>query len=290
MVAPWKTSADWSKQAFETLVWPAIHEICGGGEVRYTENSGHETDRHLDILAGVDAYQVLGNVGIRGIASRIQEVPSWDTFTLRYERHSRAGFETEYKKRLEAVRSNGELLCAYLFVQAYVSKDLSELASVAVVRVRDLFEFAEKDRLSYTDEKFPRESGSGCYLKTVRNDGSADFVVVPWRRMRQAGIKVETPKALHARKKHATSPGGVAQSPNRKTWDQLFANDESAKPEESRVVHEDGCVPLADPRRSCGCYAQVITPRAGSITRPPGVSGSTYFEVARSASQWRSKT
>lgn len=196
-----KDSASWSKEAFMNLVWPEIKPLCRG-DIRYTENSGHETDRNLDILAGIDAYTIVGE-GIRGLAVRVQKANvSYDTFTLRYERHSAAGFETEYKKRLAAVRSNGDLLCAYLFVQAYVSNDLQKLHSVGVCRVRDLFEFAETERLSFTDEQFPRgERKTGCYLKTVVNDGAADFVVVPWAALERAGIRAEIrpPRTAHRR-------------------------------------------------------------------------------------------
>lgn len=56
----------------------------------------------LDMKAGIDAWQLVDNVGARGIASRVQfDTKSWDTFTIRYIRAS--GAETEFAKRLRAL-------------------------------------------------------------------------------------------------------------------------------------------------------------------------------------------
>lgn len=190
MVAAFRKDMDRSGEAFRRLVWPAVKSQCGGGDVRYTEGGSSETDRDLDILAGIDAYQIL-NGKIRGIASRIQQVTrSYDTFTIRYERHSNAGFETEYKKRLQAVRSRGEVLCAWLQTQAYVTNDWQSLLSVAVVRVPDLYEYIELER-ERSGGSFSHGRRNGIYLDTVKYDGAADFLVVPWERLRFAGVEIK---------------------------------------------------------------------------------------------------
>lgn len=228
MVAAFRKDLARSSRAFASLIWPVIRPMCGGGDVRYVEDSGHETDRDLDILAGIDAYQVLHSKGIRGIASRVQAVDrSYDTFTIRYQRLSAAGFDTEYKKRLMAVRSNGELLSAYLCVQAYVSKDWQTLLALAVVRVRDLYEFVEREREQFTSGQFPlgRQHG-GCYLDTVVNDGAAHFLVVPWSRLKAGGVEIKIKRRPHAERRHSsresTEPGPL--SPDPWTWTHLPCN------------------------------------------------------------------
>ncbi|HVY79875.1 MAG TPA: hypothetical protein VG994_02745 [Steroidobacteraceae bacterium] len=199
MARSFRQDQEKSAKAFADIVWPEIRDLCGGGSVRYVENSAHETDRNLDMLAGIDAYQILDGKGVRGIASRVQKSErSWDTFTIRYERQSAAGFDTEYKKRLAAIRSRGELLTPYLAVQAYVSLDWSALHALAVVRVADLFEFAEDERLTYVDGCFPhvepqKPAPRGrCYTKmNFDESGQAVFLVVPWSLLESRGIRVE---------------------------------------------------------------------------------------------------
>lgn len=212
MVAAFRADLGKSSKAFADLVWPAIRSICGGGQVRYVEGSAHETDRVLDMLAGIDAYQILDGVGIRGIASRVQAVgASYDTFTIRYERRSSAGFDTEYKKRLTAIRSQGEIISAYLFVQAYVSNDWSSLLSVAAVRVRDLLEYAEKEREAHGGS-FPIGRRNGVYLDEVRRDGAATFVVVPWSRLAFGAVDV---KIIRKGKNTFSNPDDAAHAAGR---------------------------------------------------------------------------
>jgi hypothetical protein len=188
----WRADLGRSRSAFFDLVWPAVSAACGGGELVQIEGSPHNTDRDLDTLAGIDAYQRRTDKGMRGIASRVQADPGgpWNTFTIRTRRDS--GSPTEYEKRLSAVRDGGGWLYAHLTVQAYLSTDLTRLLSSAVVRTSDLFVHAESCRHGpgWSETKCGR-----CYVqRTSRRDdpnGNAEFLVIPWKHLLECGIQVK---------------------------------------------------------------------------------------------------
>ena len=177
----WRSDLERSRQAFVQIVWPAVSHFCGCGELVQLEGSPHRTDRDLDTLAGIDAYQRRTDKGMRGIASRVQMDPggAWNTFTVRLRRDS--GATTEYEKRLSAVRDCGGWLYAHLTVQAYLSPDGGTLLSAAVVRTADIMEHAEACR---REVGWSPTRGEHCYLgRTTRGTdprGNAEFLVIPW--------------------------------------------------------------------------------------------------------------
>ena len=65
-----------SASDFVNIVWPSISsaEGIGGGQIIPVEAvSSNEFASELDVLAGVDAWQIVeNNKGVRGIASRVQ--------------------------------------------------------------------------------------------------------------------------------------------------------------------------------------------------------------------------
>ena len=70
----------------------------------------------LDALAGVDAWQVLTDVGMRPLGSRVQAGWDYRTFSIRYS--LRSGHLTEIDKRITAIRRG--LLYPSITVQAYL--------------------------------------------------------------------------------------------------------------------------------------------------------------------------
>ena len=140
---------------------------------------------------------------MRGLASRVQPTDRpWNTFSIRYSR--RNGSETEYAKRMQAIRERerGWLLPA-LTVQAYVTKDRAQLLSACVVGTVSLFEFLQEQMT---------HAGDCCVeLKTTGSDG-ARFLAVKWSALRAAGIKILTwPTAGASRMNH--SPPAIAFAP-----------------------------------------------------------------------------
>lgn len=174
-----------SARDFAEIAWPLISETCGGGELRTIEaHTTVELAKELDMLGGIDAWQVAGGGYIRGIASRVQWVPSvadsFDTFTIR--RSTAHGNATEWQKRRAAVR--GDVLAAYpqLTVQAYVTcpnggnagqhttcgvQDHGPACKVAVVRTRHLIEYMDRN-IERLERSQVRPSGTGETFYYVR--------------------------------------------------------------------------------------------------------------------------
>lgn len=127
-----------SARDFKALVWPAIRNLIGGGDLATVESS---TLNDYDSIAGVDAWQ-LGPNGMVGIASRVQwGETNWASFTVRLSRAS--GVKTEYQKRLDALQHEDEgYLSPQLTIQGYVSEQgTGKLLSVGVVATKDLFRY-----------------------------------------------------------------------------------------------------------------------------------------------------
>lgn len=133
--------------------------------------------KQLDTLAGIDAWQIHGKQGIRGIASRVQ----WDdsrsgfpyrTFTIRKRRFN--GSDTEFAKRTLAINAAGGWLYPYLTCHAYLSQPKREGELIAVALAR-------------TDDIVKMISSGGCREQSTTN---ASFWVVDWDQMRRLGFKV----------------------------------------------------------------------------------------------------
>lgn len=174
-----------SARIFEKTVWPIIAAKCGGGQVTFVETMNSELAKQLDIMAGIDLWQV-SDGHVRGIASRVQWPPAalapdgepWDTFTIRYERDS--GAKTEFEKRREAIKT-GQWIFPYLTVQAYVSDNgvEPEILSVAIVKTSTLY--------SFLDEEMATHGLKGQYVRKRATD-NASFLWVSW-----IGLKVRYP-------------------------------------------------------------------------------------------------
>jgi len=128
--------------------------------------------KELDILAGIDAWQLCYDKSrMRGIASRVQQLAAgkerspYNTFTIRWLRPN--GNETEYAKRLAAIRDPGSWLYPSLTIQAYVDCEHDRVISAAMVQTRDLYEFVE-------------QTGPSLFPLRHNNDGSSNFRAVPW--------------------------------------------------------------------------------------------------------------
>jgi len=161
---------DLSDSAFEfqRLVWPAIQSFCGGGDIVPVEAIEAEGfAKQLDVMSGIDVWQIHRDRGMRGIASRVQ----WDdgrpqfpyrTFTVRKRRFN--GSDTEYAKRVRSLNVRGGWLYPHLTCQAYIGlpRRSGALLAAAVVKTQDLIEMIGDGR---------------CHVKPTSN---ADFWVVDW--------------------------------------------------------------------------------------------------------------
>lgn len=130
-----------SAQNFKDIVWPAVNEWLGGGELIPVESvTNNSFTNLLDILAGIDAWQVKNDLGIRGIASRIQWGAHYESFTIRKKRTT--GAKTELDKRLKVLTRAGDWLFPYWTIQAYITKRKDgELLYACATKTKDLFRY-----------------------------------------------------------------------------------------------------------------------------------------------------
>jgi hypothetical protein len=124
-----------SAAAFHDVVWPAISLDLGGGALVPVESvTSAGFAKQLDVLAGVDAWQVVDESGMRPLASRVQA--GWgriNTFTIRWSLPS--GARTEIDKRIDAIR-DGYLYPA-VTVQAYLDCPLQRSDAPGMIEIRD---------------------------------------------------------------------------------------------------------------------------------------------------------
>jgi len=168
-----------SSADFQRVVWPAVHDWCGGGTIALVESSCDlAMRRNFDALAGIDAWQVIGRDGLmRGIASRVQWGAAWDSFTVRVRRPN--GQSTEAEKRIRALLDDDAgWVHPALTVQAYVSErgGTGQLLHVLMARTNDVYRFA----VEHHDQVERRTNGA---------DG-VEFWVIWAGDLRRAGVKV----------------------------------------------------------------------------------------------------
>lgn len=176
---------NWSSKAFRDVVWPHIERPWfGGGELVPAEAVMQaEFAKHLDVLAGIDAWIIRRNAhGMTGIASRVQRIrpgcKPYNTFTIRAWRKGANGQdspnETELQKRLHALRHvERGYLYPHVTVQAYVDDDATELLSVAAVLTSDLF--------AYVDQ----------YSDRINPDKRSGFKVADWAILKGLGAQIK---------------------------------------------------------------------------------------------------
>lgn len=179
-----------SARDFHDHVWPLISDWCQGGELLPVETVSEKGfERRLDMLAGIDAWQVVSSRGaMRGIASRIQYGGcGWASFTIRRSRGT--GARTELEKRLSAHRNRREgWLLPALTVQAYLSNRTDgQVLCVGVVYTADLYDFIESGT-----------AGKDWTVQRNPVDGNT-FAVVWWDDLSRAGYTIRCHEAPGAR-------------------------------------------------------------------------------------------
>lgn len=160
---------------FMRVVWPAVQPVIGGRIEPVESNVSEGLGRDLDILGGIDAWQMFDGKGMRGIASRVQWGKNWRSFTVRTERQN--GVRTEFEKRCYALdHPERRWLLPALTIHAYVEEPRrkGDLIEAAVVETAVLYEFARF---------YP------CESLTNRDDGTL-FKPWFWDEMLAAGVDV----------------------------------------------------------------------------------------------------
>jgi hypothetical protein len=164
---------------FERVVAPKLREWSDSETFSVEKVTDNEMANKLDEVAGIDTWQVNNkNNIVRGVASRVQYLSNLpmdkppDTFTVRKRRFN--GAETEFQKRLKAIRKGGEY--PHWTTQAYLDKPGGKLLSLGRVRTEQLIRHIEEG-----------EDGEGYRVQKTNN---ASFFVVNWWRLDDIGIGV----------------------------------------------------------------------------------------------------
>lgn len=209
--ASYKSDLANSSRDFIHIVWPAINPMIQGGEFVPVESNGHSNALAglIDRYSGIDAFQLIqGRSLLRGLASRVQWIepdkPPWRTFTIRLDRAS--GAETEFSKRLFAIRNNQGWLYPHLTIHSYIRD--GELLDAAIVKTRDLYEFADTglmellqrnggdysslmERVRFGERLYNSMVSLNCHKTQGDN---AVFIAVSWSTLKKHHIKVKQAK------------------------------------------------------------------------------------------------
>jgi hypothetical protein len=130
------------------------------------DGRGSRLARHLDNLAGLDAYEC-DSTSMRGVAMRVQYGFNYRTHTIRETRPK--GADTELEKRQRAL-TEGHLY-PFWTVQAYFERPGGPLLSVGLAKSEELYAFVA----SYPIER------------KLASNGGEGFLIVSWSQYRYAG-------------------------------------------------------------------------------------------------------
>ena len=132
-----------SADDFVTVVWPVIGPLMGGGTIIPVEAVTEDRmAKHLDVYAGIDAWQILPDNSMRGIGSRVRYGRTYNDFTVRARLSS--GGDTEWQKRLLAVtHPHLGLLSPQWTVTAYLNAQDRTVTSAAAVKTESLIRFIQ---------------------------------------------------------------------------------------------------------------------------------------------------
>ena len=184
---------EWSTAALHDVVWPAIAGHFPGCSLE----DGHVLNGSLDMHAGCDAL-ITGNGRVRGLAQRTQAGPSYDTFTIRFERIT--GVPTEWVKRRNEIAEDE--LHAHITVHSYVDGDprrgirASMLFASGFARTKLLYVVMSELLTEWTAGLGGRQprvgdvSPSGIGLLAARDEDPNPFLFVTWDRIQRAGCPV----------------------------------------------------------------------------------------------------
>lgn len=164
------------------LVLPKIKELEWlEGEFTQLEITTDEYFKELahdfDTLSGIDIWQVEDKNGITGIANRVQWVDrnwKWASFTIR--KKLKSGHETEYQKRVRALKSNGKYIYPYITIQSYIEKPRRQgkLISMGMGFTEDIIKMIDEGR---------------CKIRINPKD-ETEFYICFWKKMEERGFEV----------------------------------------------------------------------------------------------------
>lgn len=180
-----------SSRLFRDHVWGQMIGWAGHGQLVMVEDDANPIARHLDVTAGIDAYQVWEDrYQMRGIASRVQydrhlRGRRYRTWTSRLQ--TRAGNRTEFTKRLEAVKQLDQgYLYPHLTVQSYFDECATPGCRYGCQARPALLRFAA---IKTTDLYPILDAGyRGGWYRPIPGDDGSLFLACPWDDARDLGV------------------------------------------------------------------------------------------------------
>lgn len=170
-----------SIERFNDIIKPKLQNLLKGSFLTVEGESSDIMKEILDTLAGIDSWHIDKLRGIRGIASRIQEIDTikypnskpYNTFTIRNKRAS--GKSTEYEKRKYAIKN--DYLYPFYTIQAYINLKDNSLMSCAIAKTKDIIEYIDKYK--------PIRRQTSIYQK-----GQANFWIIKWDDFKNKNFKI----------------------------------------------------------------------------------------------------
>ena len=149
----WKKDLGDSVIALEGIRYTYLSRVISG-KIHSIESLDNEILIKLDQMSGID-YIRENNIGLQGIAARVQWGNSWDTFTIRSTRHT--GAETELSKRRRAIRE-GYFYPAFTLQAYFTNRKENRLLSLGIIKTLDLYDYIianpEKIIIRKSDNEF----------------------------------------------------------------------------------------------------------------------------------------
>lgn len=123
------------------------------GRIHTIESQQNDVLILMDRLSGID-YIRENKQGLQGIAARCQWGKAWNTFTIRFERHT--GSDTEFTKRNNQIKE-GYFYPAFT-LQAYFNNRADNVCiSASIIRTTDLYLFIKEN---FNNKKLVHEKSS----------------------------------------------------------------------------------------------------------------------------------
>lgn len=170
----YEPAAKKSAERFNRLIKDDLLQYLGSEYIAVEECQEQELNRIIDMYGGIDLILKKG-ISLRGVASRIQKhEKNWRTFTIRHERDTQTGLNTEYKKRLYAIEN--EWLYPHYTLQAYLDAN-EALLGYAICRTKDLFDLIKRGLYRENHTKPDQK-------------GQATFLIVDWDDFKKHGFDI----------------------------------------------------------------------------------------------------
>ena len=130
----WQVDMDRTQKAIGVLK----EIVFSGVEFRSIEKTKNEVLLWLDQYSGIDyIFKTNKTNQIVGVAARIQFDVKFETFTIRFERHT--GSRTEFHKRVEAIEKG--YFYPTFTLQAYFNEAENKMYHAAIIDTKKLYSF-----------------------------------------------------------------------------------------------------------------------------------------------------